>query len=47
MLDMHNYILILCTYIVFKQNIIMLFDISIFPYLKKPTLSYDVIIDIV
>ena len=33
MLDMHIYILILCTYIVFIQNIIVLFDISIFPYL--------------
>ena len=33
MLDMHNYILILCIHIVFIQNIFMLFDISIYPYL--------------
>ena len=33
MLDMHNYIFILCMHSVFLQNIFMLLDISIFPYL--------------
>ena len=49
MLDMHNYICILCMYIVFIQNIIVLFDIFIFPYLFpnieiSPTLTHDAII---
>ena len=33
MLDMHNYIFILCMNTVFIQNIIVLFEISVFPYL--------------